>query len=46
MGEQEPEAEHWLGKNIKDGVGNDFCINIDNVSTFRKTPDAVSTWLA
>ena len=40
MGEEEPETEDWLGKNIKDGVGNDLSIDIDLTGAIGNTPDA------
>jgi len=39
VGEQEPETEDWLGKNVKDGIGNDFTINRPLASTITNTPN-------
>lgn len=41
MGEQEPEAKDWLGKDIEDSISNDFGIDSNDVSTLRESPDAV-----
>ena len=40
MGEEEPEAEDWLGEDIKDSIGDDFGIEADNAATISDTPDA------
>jgi len=39
MGEQEPETEDWLGKNIKNGIGDDFTINRPLASSITNTPN-------
>jgi hypothetical protein len=41
MSKKEPGTEDWLGKNVKDGVGNDFLINGGNAGSVGNTPDAV-----
>ena len=40
MGEEKPEAEDGLGQHIKDGVGNDFRINVNVARSIGNTPDA------
>jgi len=39
VGEQEPEAEDWLGKDVQDGIGNDLSINRPPTGTISDTPD-------
>jgi len=39
MCEQEPETEDGLGKNVKNGVGDDFGIHGPLAGTIRDTPD-------
>jgi len=43
VGEEEPKAEDWLGKDIENSVANNFGVNADNSATLGKTPDAVET---
>lgn len=43
MGEQEPEAEDWLGKDIEDSVANNLGIETDKLATVSNTPDAICT---
>lgn len=43
MGEEEPEAEDWLGEDIKNSIGNDLSIETNHASTVGNTPDAVNT---
>lgn len=45
MSEEQPEAEDWFGEDVKNGVGNDFGINVDDTSTISNTPDTVEIWL-
>lgn len=40
VGEEKPETEDWLGKDIKDGVGDDFGIEANKAATVSNTPDA------
>ena len=42
VGEEEPEAEDGLGKDIKDGVADDLSVDIDVAGSVGNTPDAVS----
>lgn len=39
MGEEQPGTEDWLGKNVKDGVGNDLAVDIGDTGTVSDTPD-------
>ncbi len=39
MGEQKPEAKDRLGKDIENGVGNDFGIESNKTPTIGNTPD-------
>jgi len=40
MGEEEPEAKDWLGKNIEDSVSNNLGVDIDVAGSISDTPDA------
>lgn len=40
MGEEEPEAEHWLSEDVKNGVGNDLSVDVDVAGSISNTPDA------
>ena len=40
VGEEQPEAEDGLGKNVKDGVGNNLSIDARNARSISNTPDA------
>lgn len=39
VGDQEPCAEDWLGKDVKDGVCDDLLVDRGLASTVRHTPD-------
>jgi len=39
MGEQEPETEDWFGKDVQNGVSDDFLVDIDHMATFGETPN-------
>jgi len=39
VSEQEPGTEDWLGENVKDGVGDDFLINVHVAATVGDAPD-------
>ena len=39
MGEEKPEAEDGLGQNIKDGIGNDFRINVNVARSIGNAPN-------
>lgn len=39
MGEQEPEAKDWLGKDVKNSISNDLSINRPLSGSIRDTPD-------
>jgi len=39
MGEEEPEAEDWLGKDVENGIADDLGINTDDVAALGETPD-------
>lgn len=39
VGEEEPQAEDWLGEDVEDGVGNDLGINAGNAGAVGNTPD-------
>ena len=39
MGEEEPEAEDGLGKDIKDGISDDLSIDINIPGSISDTPD-------
>lgn len=41
VGEQEPEAEDWLGKNIENGVANNLSIETNKSATIGNTPNAI-----
>lgn len=41
MSEEEPKAEDRLGEHVKDGVGNDFAINVNLASAVGNTPNTV-----
>lgn len=41
MGEEEPEAENWLGKDVENGVSDDLSIKTNKAATVSNTPDAV-----
>ena len=41
MGEEQPEAEDWLGKDIENSIGNDLSVETDTATTISNTPDAV-----
>ena len=40
MGEEEPEAEDRLGKDVKDSIGNDLGIETDETGAISNAPDA------
>lgn len=40
MGEEQPEAKDRLGKNVKDGIGNNFSVDGRNAGSISNTPDA------
>ena len=42
VGEEEPEAEDGLGKDIKDGVGDDLTVDLQHTGTIGNAPDAVT----
>lgn len=42
VSEQEPEAEHWLGKDVEDGIADDLSIKTNKSATVSNTPDAVT----
>ena len=46
MCEEKPEAEHWLGEDIENSVGNDLSINIDLAGAVGNTPDTVQSQLS
>lgn len=37
--EEEPCTEDWLGKDVENGVGNNFLVNVEDASTISNTPD-------
>ena len=37
--EEKPEAEDWLGQDVKNGVGDDLGINVDVAGSIGNTPD-------
>lgn len=39
VSEEEPKSKHWLGKNIEDGIGNDFGVDANESATVSNTPD-------
>jgi hypothetical protein len=41
MSEEEPEAENWLSKNIKDGISHDLLIDAEEARSVGDSPDAV-----
>lgn len=41
VGQEKPEAEDGLGKDIQDSVGNDFLVQISDPTTIGDTPDAI-----
>ena len=42
MGEEEPESENGLGKNVENGVSDDLGVNIDVAGSISDTPDAMT----
>ena len=42
MGEEEPESENGLGKNIEHSVSDDLGVNIDIAGSISDTPDAMT----
>jgi len=42
VGEEQPEAEDWLGKNIENSIGDNFGIEAKDTGTISDTPDARS----
>lgn len=42
MGEEEPESENGLGKNIEHGVSDNLRVNIDVAGSISDTPDAMT----
>lgn len=40
MGEEEPETEDGLGKDVEDSVGDDFAVDVDVAGSVGDTPDA------
>jgi hypothetical protein len=42
VGEEQPETEDWLGKNVENSVGDNFGIEANNAGTIGNTPDARS----
>lgn len=40
MGEEEPESENGLGKDVEDSVGDDLRVNVDVARSISDTPDA------
>lgn len=45
MSEQQPEAEHWLGENIKDSITDNLAVDADVARTIGDAPDAVECQL-
>jgi hypothetical protein len=41
MGNKEPCTKDWLGKDIKDSVGNDLLVNSGDAGSVSDAPDAV-----
>jgi hypothetical protein len=41
--EKEPETEDGLGKNVKDGIGDDLSIDGGGTGTISEAPDTVDT---
>jgi len=39
MGDEQPGTEDGLGEDIKDGIGNNFLVDIENAGTVSNTPD-------
>ena len=39
MGDEEPGTKDTLGKDVKDGIGNNLAINTNPARTICKTPD-------
>lgn len=37
--DEEPEAEDWFGKDIEDGVGDDFAINAEGAGSPSDAPN-------
>ena len=40
MSEEQPEAKDRLGKDVKDGIGNNLSIDARNARSISNTPDA------
>jgi hypothetical protein len=41
VGEEEPEAEDWLGQDIENGIGDDLRVKTNNAATIGNAPDAM-----
>ena len=41
MGEEEPESENRLGKNIEDSVSDDLRVNVGDARSVSDTPDTM-----
>lgn len=39
VGEEEPDAEYWLGEDVENSVGDDLTINGDGAGAVGNTPD-------
>lgn len=42
VGEEEPEAEDWLGEDVEHGVGDDLLVDAEDAASVGNSPDAVS----
>ena len=40
VGEQKPEAEHWLGEDVENSISNDLGVETNDAATISDTPDA------
>jgi hypothetical protein len=41
VGEEEPEAEDWLGQDIENGIGDDLRVKTNDAATIGNAPDAM-----
>lgn len=43
VGEEEPEAENWLGENVKNGIRDNLGIDTSDTGTIGNTPNAMTS---
>jgi hypothetical protein len=40
VGDEQPGPEDWLGEDVKDGIGNDLLVDIEDTGSVSDSPDA------